>query len=154
MRDILRNAIATLYTLVVNLMRWWFALSKASWQQEIRRFGNRKDKWVHLALCVVFSVLLFPYLTSEAFSSSFMIGMSFLWSALVAISLGYILRHPALLILVFVGVFLGREGVNLLMTAKESTINGDFIGSLILLVFGFYLIFEANRIKSGSMFIE
>lgn len=64
----------------------------------ILNLGNRDNKWVLAGLCVFFSFFLLPYLTKEAFSDSFLLGLSLVWSALLAISVAYILRNPPLLL--------------------------------------------------------
>jgi len=103
----------------------------------------------------VFNILLIPYLGKEAFSDSFLFGLSFIWSTFLAISFAYILRHPLLLILVYVGVVFGGEITSSIFPlVKEGVSAGDTIGAIILFFFGVYLIKWANDMKAGAIFLE
>ncbi len=105
--------------------------------------------WV--ALCILFTFILLPILTKEAFSDSFLLGLSFVWSSFLAISFAYILRNPLLMILVYIGVVFGREIMTLFTAAKEEATSGNVIGAVIVFGLGVYLIMWANRIKRGEV---
>lgn len=138
-----------------QLGRWYTEKIRISWRQEIYKLRHVHDKNVWIALCIIFNILLIPYLGKEAFSDSFLLGLSFLWSTFLAVSFAYILRHPLLLILVYVGVIFGREVINSIAnSAKEAVIAGDTIGAIILFFFGAYLIKWANDMKTGAIFLE
>jgi len=138
-----------------RLRRWYIEKVRISWRQGIYRLRYVRDKNIWIALCIIFNILLIPYLAKEAFSDSFLLGLSFLWSTFLALSFAYILRHPLLLILVYVGVIFGREVVNSIAgPAKEAVIAGDIIGAIILFFFGAYLIKWANDMKTGAIFLE
>ena len=141
--------------LIQQLWHWYVERVRGSWLQEVLRLRNVRDKNYWIAICIIFNILLIPYLGKEAFSDSFLLGLSFLWSTFLAISFAYILRHPMLLILVYVGVIFGREVISSIVApAKESLIAGDIIGAIILLFFGIYLIKWANDMKTGAMFLD
>lgn len=141
--------------LIQQLWRWYTEKVRSSWRQESHRLRNVRDKNYWIALCIIFNILLIPYLGKEAFSDSFSLGLSFLWSTFLAVSFAYILRHPLLLILVYVGVIFGREIINSIAnSAKEAAIAGDVIGTIILFFFGAYLIKKANDMKTGAIFLE
>lgn len=132
------------------LLRWYFDRVVVSWRWEFGRLGNRDNKWLWAVLCIIFTLFLLPYLTKEAFSDSFLLGLSFVWSSFLAISFAYILRNPILLILVYVAVVFGREIMSLFTVAKEEAAAGNIIGALIVFGLGVYLIIWANRLKKGE----
>jgi hypothetical protein len=132
------------------LLRWYLGRVEVSWHREIRRLGKRKDKRLWIFLCIAFAFILLLYLTGEAFSDGFLLGLSFLWSSFLAISFAYILRHPLLLMVIYVAAVFGREVMSLFVAAKEEAVAGNMIGALILFVLGVYLIIWANRLKKGE----
>ncbi len=136
---------------ILWLFRWYFDKVGISWHREINRLGNRDNKWLWISLCIFFALFLLPYLTKEAFSDSFLLGLSFIWSSFLAISFAYILRNPLLMILVYVGVVFGREIMTLFTTAKEAATSGNLIGALIVFSLGVYLIAWASRMKRGDI---
>lgn len=141
--------------LIQQLWRWYTERVRISWRQEIHRLRHADDKNVWIAICIIFNILLIPYLGKEAFSDSFLLGLSFLWSTFLAVSFAYILQHPMLLILVYIGVVLGREVISSIVTpTKEAVIAGDIIGAIVLLFFGIYLIKWANDMKTGAIFLD
>lgn len=133
------------------LLRWYFSSLVTSWNRELHRIRKRENKWLWVSLCIFFALFLLPYLTKEAFSDSFLLGLSFLWSAFLAISFAYILKNPLLMILVYVGVVFGREVMTIFTTAKEEATSGNVIGALIVFGLGIYLIRWANRMKRGDV---
>lgn len=146
-----RNTLSKLRELTLRLFRWYADRVIITWKKELRRIRRRENKWVWVGLCVFFAVFLLPYLTKEAFSDSFLLGLSFIWSAFLAISFSYILRNPLLMILVYVGVVFGRQVMTLFTTAKEEVASGNIIGALIVFALGVYLITWANRMKRGDI---
>lgn len=143
------------YGFLRQLSHWYVEKVRISWRQEIHRLRRTDDKNVWITICIIFNILLIPYLGKEAFSDSFLLGSSFLWSTFLAVSFAYILRHPMLLILVYVGVVFGREVISSIFTpAKEAVIAGDIIGAIVLLFFGIYLIKWANDMKTGAIFLD
>jgi len=133
------------------LLRWYADRVVTSWNRELRRLGRRDNKWLWVGLCIFFATILLPYLTKEAFSDSFLLGLSFIWSAFLAISFAYILKNPLLMIIVYVGVVFGRETMTLFTTAKEEAIVGNILGALIVFGLSIYLITWANRMKRGDL---
>jgi hypothetical protein len=94
-----------------------------------------------------------PYLTQQAFIDSFLLGLSFLWSAFLAISFAYILKNPLVMIIVYVGVVFGREVTNTILgAAKDELSAGNILGALIVFCLGIYLISWANRMKRGDLY--
>jgi len=78
---------------LLDLLSWYGNLVGTSWKRELKRIrGKKDDKWIWVGLCIVFTFILMPYLTIEAFKDSFLLGISFIWASLVAISFGYILK--------------------------------------------------------------
>ena len=146
-----RDIFSRLGELTLWLLRWYSDRVITSWHREVSRLGNRDNKWLWIGLCIFFAIFLLPYLTKEAFSDSFLLGLSFMWSAFLAISFAYVLRNPLLMILVYVGVVFGREIMTLFTAAKEEVISGNLIGALIVFGLGVYLITWANRIKRGEV---
>jgi hypothetical protein len=147
----LREILAWLFDKLLWLIRWYFDRVVTSWQREIRKLGNRDDKYLWIGLCAFFAIFLLPYLTREAFSDSFLLGISFVWSSFLAISFAYILRNPLLMIIVYVGVVFGREITTLFTTAKEEATGGNILGAVIVFCLGIYLITWANRMKRGDI---
>ena len=134
-----------------RLFHWYKDRVGKSWRREVRRLGRRENKWIWVGLCVLFSLILFPILTKEAFADSFMLGLSFLWSGFLALSFAYVLKHPQVMIIVYVGVIFGREVTNTIFGAtKEELSSGNIIGALIIIALGVYLIAWANRMKKGE----
>jgi 4-hydroxybenzoate polyprenyltransferase len=147
----MRDILSRLGELTLRLLRWYADRVIVSWRRELRNIGSRDNKWVWIVLCIFFSFFLLPYLTKEAFSDSFLLGLSFIWSALLAISFAYILRNPLVMILVYVGVVFGREVMTIFTAAKEEATSGNIIGAVIVFALGVYLITWANRIKRGEV---
>jgi len=145
-----RDIFSRLGELALWLLRWYSDRVITSWHREVSRLGNRDNKWLWIGLCIFFAIFLLPYLTKEAFSDGFLLGLSFVWSAFLAISFAYVLRNPLLMILVYVGVVFGREIMILFTAAKKEAISGNLIGALIVFGLGVYLITRANRIKRGE----
>ena len=133
------------------LLRWYADRVLVSWRREFRNLGNRDNKWVWVSLCVIYTIFLLPYLTKEAFSDSFLLGLSFTWSAFLAVSFAYILKNPLVMIIVYVGVIFGREITSLFSTAKEEATRGNLIGAVIIFGLGVYLVMWANRMKTGEI---
>ena len=146
-----REIFSRLGELTLWLLRWYSDRVVTSWQWEVSRFGNRDNKWLWIGLCIFFAIFLLPYLTKEAFSDSFLLGLSFVWSAFLAISFAYILRNPLLMLLVYVGVVWGREITSVFGIAKEEATKGDLAGAVILFGLGIYLLIWANRMKRGDI---
>jgi len=137
---------------VAWLLRWYFNRASTSWRRELSKLGRRDNKWVWIGLCILFSLLLFPILTREAFNDSFLLGLSFVWSGFLALSFAYILRNPQVMIIVYVGVIFGREVVNTILGAtKDEMTRGNIVGALIVVALGIYLITWANRMKKGDI---
>ena len=147
----LREILAWLFDKLLWLLRWYFDRVVTSWHRELRRLGRQDNKWLWVGLCIFFAIFLLPYLTKEAFSDSFLLGLSFVWSAFLAISFAYILKNPILMILVYVGVVFGRRIMTLFTTAREEATSGNIIGALIVFGLGVYLITWANRMKKGDI---
>lgn len=133
------------------LVHWYADTVVVSWHREFQKLGNRDKKWVWGGLCILFTFILLPILTKEAFSDSFLLGLSLIWSSFLAISFAYILRNPLLMILIYVGVVFGREIMTFFTTAKEEATRGNIIGALIVFGLGVYLIRWANRMKRGEI---
>lgn len=149
-----KNILSKLGEFAVWLLRWYIDRVTASWRQEWRRLRNRDNKWVWIGLSIFFTIFLVPYLGEEAFSDSLLLGLSFIWSTFLAVSFGYVLRHPLLIILVYVGVVFGREVISIFTSAKEAAFTGDAIGAVILFILGIYLIIRVNDIKTGAVFLD
>jgi hypothetical protein len=147
----LREILAWLFGKLLGLLRWYFDRVITSWHREVGRLGNRDKKWLWIGLCAFFAIFLLPYLTREAFSDSFLLGLSFVWASFLAISFAYILKNPLLMITVYVGVVFGRGIITLFTTAKEEATGGNILGAVIVFCLGIYLITWANRIKRGDI---
>jgi len=147
----LREILAWLFDKLLWLFRWYFDRVVTSWHREIRRLGNRDNKWVWVGLCFFFALFLLPYLAKDAFTSGVLLGLSFLWASFLAISFGYILRSPLLLILVYAVVVFRGQITGLFITAKDSIISGDIIGAAILIFLGIFLTIWVNRIGKGEV---
>lgn len=147
----LREILAWLFDKLRWLLRWYFDRVVTSWHREVGRLGNRDNKWLWIGLCVFFAIFLLPYLTREAFSDSFLLGLSLVGSSFLAISFAYILRSPLLLILVYVVVVFRGQITGLFITAKDSIISGDIIGAAILIFLGIFLTIWVNRIGKGEV---
>ena len=146
-----KDVLSQLGESILWLFRWYFDKVGISWHREINRLGNRDNKWLWISLCIFFALFLLPYLTKEAFSDSFLLGLSFIWSSFLAISFAYILKNPLVMILIYVGVVWGREITKLFTTAKEEATRGNVIGAVIVFGLGVYLIMWANRMKKGEI---
>ena len=140
-----------LFEFLLRLLRWYAERVVVSWGREYRRLRNRNNKWMWIGLCVFFALFLLPYLAKDAFAGGVLLGLSFLWASFMAVSFGYILRSPLLLILVYVAIIFRGQITGLFFTAKDSAVNGDLIGAVILLFLGVYLTIWANRIGKGEV---
>lgn len=140
-----------MYKMIGSLLAWYVDRVITSWQREFRRLGSKDNKWLWVCLCLFFSIFLLPYLITEAFSDSLLLGLSFVWSAFWAISFGYVLRNPLLMILVYVGVVFGREITKVFTAAEEEAAVGNIIGAAIMIFLGICLMVWANSIKRGEV---
>lgn len=145
-----QDILSRLGELLVWLLRWYVDRVIVSWRKEVRRLRGVENKWLWIGLSIFFAIFLLPYLAKEAFSDSFLLGLSFIWSSFLAISFAYILRNPLLMILVYVGVVFGREVMSLFSTAKEEVTSGNVVGAVIVFCLGVYLIIWVNRMKKGE----
>lgn len=137
--------------MAIRILRWYVDRVKTSWHRELSRLGSRDNKWLWVSLCIFLAFFLIPYLGRKAFSESLLLGLSFVWSTFLAVSFGYILCNPLLIILVYVGVVFGREATSLFVTAREVATSGDIIAAIILIGLGIYLILWVNRMKRGEV---
>jgi len=147
----LRDVLTWLSEFLLSLLHWYADRVVASWKREYHRLRNRDNKWVWTGLCVFFALFLLPYLAKDAFTSGVLLGLSFLWASFIAISFGYILKSPLLLILVYVAVIFRGQITGLFVTAKDSIISGDIIGAAILIFLGMFLTIWVNRIGKGEV---
>jgi hypothetical protein len=147
----IHSVLSRLGELSLRLLRWYADRVQVSWRRELRRLQRRDNKWIWVGLCICFTLILLPYLAKDAFSSGVLLGLSFVWASFVAISLGYILRSPILLILVYVAVVFRQEISSLFFTAKDSAMKGDIIGAAILVFLGIFLTAWAKRISEGDV---
>lgn len=143
----LRKILAWLFDKLLWLLRWYFDRVAESWRREIRRLRNRDNKWLWIVLCIGYTLFLLPYLTQEAFSTSIMLGLAFLSSAFLAVSFGYILRNPILLIVLYVLVIFRREVSGFFGIARDTAMGGDILGAIILVVLAVYLIWKTKQIE-------
>lgn len=157
------TSVASLLSGLFQRLMWWFLVkSRLGWRNELSRFDRGENRWsraiqnrnMYVILCVLMSLGLFPYLATEAFADSALLGLSFIWAALLAFCFGYILRHPATLIIVFMGVIFAREPFNVLVAAKKEASVGNIIGAVILLALSAYLMVYANSMKTGAILME
>jgi len=143
----LREILAWLSDKLLWLLRWYFDRVVTSWQREFRRLRNKDNKWLWIILCIGYTVFLLPYLAQEAFSTSIMLGLSFLGSAFLAVSFGYILRNPVLLIVLYALVIFRREVSSLFGIAKDTATGGDILGAVILVLLAIYLIWKTKQLE-------
>ena len=143
----LREILAWLFDKLRWLLRWYFDKVATSWQWEVRRLGNRDNKWLWIVLCIVYTLFLLPYLAQEAFSTSIMLGLAFLSSAFLVVSFGYILWNPMLLIVLYVLVIFRRELSGFFGIAKDTAMGGDILGAIILVGLAIYLIWKTTQIE-------
>lgn len=154
MKNVLRNILSGLSDLAQWLFRWYVDRVTTSWRREFNRLRGLDNKWIWIGLSIFFTIFLLPYLAKESFSDGLLLGLSFIWSTFLAVSFGYILRHPLSLILVYVGVVFGRAVADLFTSAKEAAITGNVVGAVILFSLGIYLIVWVNNIKTGAIFVD
>ncbi len=150
MRETLYNIGSKLARLMVWIFLWYKRKSAASWHQELQRIPKR-NRLAYLIQCAITSGLLIYAIFAPTFSDDFMLGLNFAWSAFLAISFGYVLRHPMMLALVYIGVMLKDVPIEFLSSAKTASDHGDAIGAIVLFLFGIYLIIWVNSIKDGSI---
>lgn len=134
----------------VWLIRWYIKKVVKSWSGEFRRLkriGNQEKKGLRIALCIVYTVFLLPYLAQEAFSTNIMLGLAFLSSAFLAVSFGYILRNPMILVVLYVLVIFRREVSGFFGVAKDTAMSGDILGAIILVGLAIYLIWKTKQIE-------
>jgi len=149
--QVVQDVLSKLGELILRLLRWYADRVVLTWNREFRRLGRRDNKWLWVGMCIFFTVFLLPYLTKEAFSDNFLLGLSFIWSAFLAISFAYILKNPLVMIIVYVGVVFGRQVMTIFTAAKEEATSGNMIGAIIVFALGVYLIAWANRMKRGEL---
>jgi hypothetical protein len=145
------SIISNLRQLLSRFFNWYIDKVQLSWKNEFHKLRKRDNRWLWIGLCILFTFILLPILTKEAFKIGFLLGMSFIWSSLIAISFAYILKNPLVMILVYVGVVLGREIIPVFYSAKTEVVNGNIIGALIVFALGIVLLIWANRLKKGEL---
>jgi hypothetical protein len=149
--NMFKDILSKISEIMFKLSTWYVDRVQISWKREIRRLGRRNGNWIWIGLCILFTFILLPILTKEAFHIGFLLGLSFIWSSILAVSFAYILRNPLVMILVYVGVVFGREIMSVFTSAKEEAINGNVIGAIIICALGVYLLLWANRLKKGEL---
>jgi hypothetical protein len=146
-----KNLISKLGQLIFRLLFWYTEKVHLSWTTKTRKVKKRKNGWFRIIVYILFNSILFMILTEEAFKIGFLLGMSFIWSSFIAISFAYVLNNPLVIVLVFVGVVLGREIIPVFYSAKTEVVNGNIIGALIVFALGIVLLIWANRLKKGEL---
>jgi len=135
----------------VWLIRWYVTKVKESWKCEYRllkRTKNKEQRWLWITLCIIYTLFLIPYLAKEAFSTNIMLGLFFLSSAFLAVSFGYILKNPMILIVLYVFVIFRREVTGFFGVAKDTAMSGDILGAIVLIGLAIYLIWKTKQIES------
>ena len=109
-----KDILARLGEFMLWLLRWYLGRVATSWRNEIEGLKGSRNRGLSIVLCIVFTIFLFPYLTGEAFSDSF---LSAAWPLLVCSVLVVILIAGS----VYAGVsYNGTRG--LLRTKSADTI--------------------------------
>lgn len=94
--------------------------------------------------------LIYFLLLSSLFSTSTLLGLSFLFSGFIAIFTGVIYKSRDAMSYVLGGVLLGTTVLPTLLGAWEATKEGDWIGALIVFALGIFLWLQSSRMKGGN----
>jgi hypothetical protein len=113
------------------------------WSRGLRK----QNSWIY----VVATVFLFPLLIVYAFSYSWLYGISFLTTGIVAIYYGYIFATPLMLVVTYVGVIVGAEATKLLFAAKDIALVGEILPALIVIMVAVFLTVKAQAMKTGAI---
>ncbi len=148
-----------IFDLVKGVLRWHTEKVGPGWRRELRRVvsgENRwsrsfRNKWVYVLVCVVFSGGLFFYFVGEAFAVNILLGLSFVVAAFPAFCFGLILRHPMMMVLIYLAAVLGSEISGLFSVAGGEFSAGNYISAAVLVGLAIYLYTEANKIGSGDI---
>ncbi len=150
-----QKILSTLASLLIQVLRWFVRKSKLGWRYELKRIRTGENRWLrvipnrilYISLCIVMVVILFPILVNLAFTSNWSLGLSFTFSAILAVSFGYILRNPMLLIVIYVLVIFRREVTGLFGIVKDTALTGDILGTVVLVGLISYLLWWVKHIE-------
>lgn len=125
-------------------------IAKRSWENNKKVHKKalmKSENWLRLFI----AILIFVIFTWGLMTDTPRIGLSFLFAGAMAIYAGYIYKGEEVMGYVLVGVLLAAAIPGLLPGLSESYKNGDFIGMLILILFGIFIWYYSSRLKKGEI---
>ena len=136
------------------MLKWFVQrieiITKRSWENnsEIHRKALKKSegRWR-----LFIALLILTFISWAVIPDDIKLGLSFLFAGLMAIYAGYIYRHRSVMGYVFAGVILATIIPSLFPGISESYTNADYIGVLILILFGVLIWYLSSRLKMGEI---
>jgi len=123
--------------------------AKRSWENSktIHRKALKKNEGkTRLVIAIVFLIVFSWALLQD----NILLGLSFLYAGSVAIYAGYIYKGREVMGYVLIGVAIASVIPSLLPSISESYKNADYIGVLILILFGVFMWYISSRLKKGE----
>jgi hypothetical protein len=136
-------------TTINNIKEWLFYYLYRSYKNAIKihKRNLKKDSGVYILLGSLFIYLILSW---SLINSDIKIGLSFIFSGFIAIYTGAIYKYHNVIGYVLVGCALASVIIPTFLGAWESFQGGDWIGALIVFVFGIILWIYSNQMKSGK----
>lgn len=125
--------------------------AKRSWQNSLKIHNKaltKSEGQLRLAIALIL-VALFSY---ALIPDNTKLGISFLFAGLMAIYAGYIYKGREVIGLVLVGVALASTLIpSFFPGIKESLNQGDYVGMIVLILFGVFFWYFSGQLKKGEV---
>ncbi|MBN1160869.1 MAG: hypothetical protein JXA17_02830 [Dehalococcoidales bacterium] len=126
-------------------------IAKRSWENSklIHRKALKKpDNRFLLGTAIV----LYAIISYALLADDIKLGLSFLFYGGIAIYAGYIYKGTHTMLLVLIGVALASTLIpSFLPAVKDSFIQRDYVGMIILILFGIFFWYYSSRLKKGQI---
>lgn len=142
-----RKQMKTIYNWLIQKIS---EIAKKSWEnsKSIHKKALKKSENRFLLGISIFLYFLISY---ALLSDDIKLGLSFLFSGGIAIYAGYIYKGTSTMLLVLIGVGLASTLIPSFFPAiKDSYTQRDYIGMIILILFGIFFWYYSSRLKKGD----
>lgn len=138
-----------------SILNWlWHKIkirAKRSWGNN-KKIHKRALKKSENRWRLFIAVLLYVIISWALIQDDIKLGLSFLFAGAIAIYAGHIYKDRQAMGLVLVGVALASTLIpSFFPSVKESFKQGDYIGMLILILFGIFFWYFSGQLKKGEI---
>lgn len=129
----------------------WWRRTCAAWRRErsIWRRTKNPPSQRHYTGGLMLLISL-PAMWYVALHTGWMVWLSFTFSAFLAISYATFFSKPQIFFFIFIGLIIGGVGQGLFFDAKDAALLGDWMGALVILGVGLYVLVWSNQLKAGN----